>query len=162
MNISQTAKYVIKAATAHYNQLTATLLLSVFTIWSFSIINTNYFSGSFEVEGQSGDNIDICSNMFRCMVYNLNFGLRNGGGIADSHGVYSFTGPGNDADVIWESADTSQGSKVIAKTLFDLAFFIIINVIYLNIVFGIIIDTFGEMRGESEERCKSPRTRTIH
>ena len=38
--------------------------------------------------------------------------------------------------------------------IFDILFFIIVNVIYLNIVFGIIIDTFGEMRGDLEKRGK--------
>ena len=31
-------------------------------------------------------------------------------------------------------------------------YFIIIDVIFLNIVFGIIIDTFGELRAKKAER----------
>ena len=34
------------------------------------------------------------------------------------------------------------------KIVFDLTYFIIINTIILNIVFGIIVDTFGDMRDE--------------
>ena len=31
---------------------------------------------------------------------------------------------------------------------FSLAFFIIVNILIINIIFGIIIDTFGELRDE--------------
>ena len=101
VNISTTAKYVLQAAFAHINQLGATFLLSIFTIWSFAILNTIYFSGSFDVQDISGANIDVCSNMFRCLIYNLNFGLRNGGGIADNHSAYAFGGIGNQNDIVW-------------------------------------------------------------
>ena len=47
-----------------------------------------------------------------------------------------------------------EDSKFILKMMFDLGFFIIIKVIILNVVFGVIIDTFGELRMEFVERCK--------
>lgn len=45
-------------------------------------------------------------------------------------------------------------NKFILKLIYDLGFFIIIKVIILNIVFGVIIDTFGELRMEFVERRK--------
>ena len=69
----------------------------------------------------------------------VNLGLRSGGGIADNHELYDY-----------------ENDKFASKTAFDLAFFIFINIIALNIVFGIIIDTFGEMRGAIAERGKPP------
>lgn len=151
-NISTTAKYVIRSATAHLNQLGITLILAVFTIWVFATFNANKYSGSFDIQDGDGNSIDVCSNMWRCLIYNLNFGLRNGGGIADSHITYAFNGIGNINDNVFQDADWTTGNSVVGKMIFDLFFFIIVNVIYLNIVFGIIIDTFGEMRGELSER----------
>lgn len=37
-------------------------------------------------------------------------------------------------------------SEFLEKTAFELVFFLIINVLSLNIVFGIIIDTFADLR----------------
>jgi hypothetical protein len=153
-NISTTAKYVIRSATAHLNQLLITFVLAIFTIWVFATFNANRYSGSFDVQDGDGNGIDVCSNMWRCLVYNLNFGLRNGGGIADNHIVYAFNGIGNTNDNVFQDADWTTGKSVVGKMIFDLLFFVVINVIYLNIVFGIIIDTFGEMRGELDERSK--------
>ncbi len=88
------------------------------------------------------------------MIYNLNFGLRNGGGIADSHKAYSFDGDGSIGANAFDQANFAIGGKVVGKMGFDVLFFAIINIIYLNIVFGIIIDTFGEMRTSLDERSK--------
>lgn len=35
------------------------------------------------------------------------------------------------------------GDRFFAKNMYELTFFIIINVISLNIIFGVIIDTFS-------------------
>jgi hypothetical protein len=45
-------------------------------------------------------------------------------------------------------------SKYISKFFYDLIFFMLINVISLNIIFGIIIDTFAAMREANDERGK--------
>ena len=35
--------------------------------------------------------------------------------------------------------------------MFDFSFFVLINIVLLNIIFGIIIDTFGELRDQRNE-----------
>lgn len=135
VNISNTAKYVVKASTAHLDQLLVTLVMALFLIYSFAILNSDFFSGSFD-EG-AVNSIDVCKNLKSCLMYTLNMGLRNGGGIADSALLYP-----------------PENSKVYFKTVFDLMFFFFINVISLNIIFGIIIDTFSEIREKNEERSK--------
>lgn len=131
INISETARYVVRASVAHLDQLVATLILAVFLIYSFSMLNADYFSGSFSEEA-----IDICQTLRSCTVYILNMGFRNGGGIGDSMKLYPF------------------GGKAVLKTLLDLMFFFLVNVVSLNIIFGIIIDTFGELRDSAENRGK--------
>ena len=38
------------------------------------------------------------------------------------------------------------------KMVFDLAFFLFVNIISLNVIFGIIIDTFSELRTKQRLR----------
>ena len=45
----------------------------------------------------------------------------------------------------------SDGSYA-QRTVFDLLFFIVVLVLLLNIIFGIVLDTFATMREESNER----------
>jgi hypothetical protein len=138
VNISSTAAYVVKASTAHFSQLVVTLIMAVFSIFSFSVLNADFFSNSFD--GGAVNEIDVCKTLRSCTLYILNMGLRNGGGIADSAVLYNY-----------------ENKKVYAKSLFDLLFFFLINVISLNIIFGIIIDTFSELRSDGKEHGKFVR-----
>jgi hypothetical protein len=127
--------YIFKAMTKHLNQLASTFILAVFLIYSYSTLAANFYSDKFD-SMDVGD-LDICSSLFSCFLYTMNLGLRNGGGLADSMEPYAF-----------------EENKFFLKVFFDLTYFMLINVVCLNIVFGIIIDTFGEMRGEAVDRSK--------
>lgn len=61
----------------------------------------------------------------------INDSIRNGGGIGD---VLGDVAPGD--------------STYIGRFFFDLTFFLIIIILGLNIVFGIILDTFGQLRDQ--------------
>ena len=47
-----------------------------------------------------------------------------------------------------------QGNRVkyFVRFFYDVSCFIIINVIFMNIIFGIIIDTFAELRDKNTKR----------
>lgn len=72
----------------------------------------------------------MCASLASCFMYTLNLGLRNGGGLGDSMEPYEY----------------GKEAKFWLKIAFDVTYFIIINTILLNIVFGVIIDNFGEIR----------------
>jgi hypothetical protein len=59
----------------------------------------------------------------------IDVGLRAGGGIGDSMSILQYDHP-----------------NYLSKFAFTVSFYILVNVIALNIVFGIIIDTFAELR----------------
>lgn len=69
----------------------------------------------------------------KCFVTGLRWGLTSGGGLGENmHQESSF-------------------NSFMGRAVFDLAFFIIVLVIGLNVVFGIIVDTFSELRDERFE-----------
>ncbi|EGD74759.1 inositol 1,4,5-trisphosphate receptor type 3 [Salpingoeca rosetta] len=72
-----------------------------------------------------------CDTLFQCFVTSLRFGLMNGGGLGEGLIPETFS---------WRDA----GLRVI----FDLSFFILVTIVGLNVVFGIIVDTFSELRDE--------------
>ena len=45
-----------------------------------------------------------------------------------------------------ESFNPNNRKFYYARLVFEITFFLIINVVLLNIIFGIIIDTFAELR----------------
>jgi len=68
-------------------------------------------------------------------------GLRTGGGAGDMLPL--------PPDVLLTHEDTFQYMGL--RALYDLTFFIIISTIAMNIVFGIIVDTFSELRNKRYE-----------
>ena len=55
---------------------------------------------------------------------------------------------------IFKTADLPMNFKdaALRAVFFDLTFFIIVTTIGLNIVFGIIVDTFSELRNEKVDK----------
>jgi len=63
--------------------------------------------------------------------------MRAGGGMGDNMNIVSFT-----------------HEDYYTRFTFDIAFYLIVNIIFLNIVFGIIVDTFSSMRDEAHVRAQ--------
>ena len=50
--------------------------------------------------------------------------------------------------------------QFVSRTIYDLTFFILIIVIWLNVIFGIIIDTFAILREKKNQQGKPPLRRS--
>eukprot|EP00462_Mataza_sp_D1_P019911 CAMPEP_0175126668 /NCGR_PEP_ID=MMETSP0087-20121206/3982_1 /TAXON_ID=136419 /ORGANISM="Unknown Unknown, Strain D1" /LENGTH=227 /DNA_ID=CAMNT_0016408607 /DNA_START=447 /DNA_END=1133 /DNA_ORIENTATION=- len=106
------------------------MFLGVVLIYIFSMANLTFFSPNFE----NGE----CNTLRYCLVSLLHEGLRAGGGqgdiyVAGMEGVTFANRPG------WKAMNI----------VINLAFFMIITIVLLNIIFGIIIDTFSALREEN-------------
>ncbi|CAB3383323.1 Hypothetical predicted protein [Cloeon dipterum] len=76
-----------------------------------------------------------CDSLVMCIVTTLNQGLRNGGGIGDIL-----------------RAPSSNEALFVARVVYDLLFFFIVIIIVLNLIFGVIIDTFADLRSEKQQK----------
>lgn len=130
ININQTTRFVLKSIILHIDQLLLTLMLTIFVIFIYTMIVMNFMYE--QILAEDGD--EICHDLYICFFYVLNLGLRNGGGFAEN------------------LEDIDKEEKFIGRTFYDITFFIFINVISLNIIFGIIIDTFSQLRDDQNER----------
>jgi len=81
----------------------------------------------------------MCGSFFYCFISNFNFGIRTDGGIARWLIPIKF------------KDENSSIKHFIGRYLYEVMFFIVLILILLNIIFGIIIDTFAEL---SEEQRK--------
>lgn len=143
VNINETTKYVVKAITKHIDQLLATITLVCIIIFVFSNFLGRFYGLLFNKD--STQNLRVCHTLKSCYFTTLNWGLRLGGGIAELMTV---------ADV------ESKSVNFYGKLLFDLGFFLLVNIISLNVIFGIIIDTFSELRTRHRERGRLRLKRT--
>lgn len=76
-----------------------------------------------------------CDSMVMCIITTLNQGLRNGGGIGDIL-----------------RAPSRKETLFVPRVIYDLLFFFIVIIIVLNLIFGVIIDTFADLRSEKQQK----------
>ncbi|KAL5260490.1 hypothetical protein ACHWQZ_G010582 [Mnemiopsis leidyi] len=90
-----------------------------------------------EEEGGGDDPIMVrmCDTLFLCIITTLNQGVRNGGGIGD----------------VLRRPNISELS-FFPRIIYDLLFFFVVIIIVLNLIFGVIIDTFADLRSEKQEK----------
>ncbi|XP_059161303.1 inositol 1,4,5-trisphosphate receptor type 1-like isoform X4 [Physella acuta] len=87
-----------------------------------------------EVE-EGGEKMRACDSLIMCIITSINQGLRNGGGIGDV-----LRKPGKHEPLF------------LARVVYDLLFFFIVIIIVLNLIFGVIIDTFADLRSEKQTK----------
>ncbi|KAI1296916.1 Inositol 1,4,5-trisphosphate receptor type 1 [Halotydeus destructor] len=91
-----------------------------------------------DVEEEAGEetrNERACDSLRMCMITTLNQGLRNGGGIGD---------------VL--RPPSSEESLFLPRVVYDLLFYFVVIIIILNLIFGVIIDTFADLRSEKQQK----------
>lgn len=117
---------VMQSVTKNGRSLLWVAALMVIIIYIYSLASFAYLRKSFD-EGEGA----YCQNTFQCFITSLRLGLLSGGGLGEAlpAETYSFVEPGY-------------------RTFFDLSYFVLITIIGLNVVFGIIVDTFSELRDE--------------
>eukprot|EP00299_Pterocystis_sp_00344_P013936 c6880_g1_i1.p1 GENE.c6880_g1_i1~~c6880_g1_i1.p1 ORF type:complete len:942 (-),score=263.87 c6880_g1_i1:54-2879(-) len=119
--ISPDLKNVMKAVTQNGKSLVVTAIFGSIIIYMYAIIGFVFFRGHYLTD----DNDLLCTDLFQCTITTLNGGLRKG-------------------DVGELLQDAEWGS--VTLIIWQFSFFVIVITVLLNIIFGIIIDTFGELR----------------
>ena len=87
-----------------------------------------------------GEEGSVCTSLLHCFISVISIAFTNGTGIGDLMAVEPFV--------------SGNLFKFYAQMILSLSFFIFVNVIMMNIIFGVIVDTFGELRDKLEAQSK--------
>jgi len=172
----ETLLNVIRSVTRNGRSIVLTAVLALILVYMFSIIGYIFFKDDFLVEVDGDISVDVvkelfpdscrapdgvdcsteatgsvlmadiedpqegskeraCDSLIMCIVTTLNQGLRNGGGIGD---------------VL--RAPSSKEPMFGARVVYDMVFFFVVIIIVLNLIFGVIIDTFADLRSEKQQK----------
>jgi len=131
----ETLKVVVRSVTYNGSQLVMTVVLVVVVVYLYAIVAFNIFRESFQADGDY-----VCETMYQCYFFTLTSGLRAAGGIGDS---------------IIEASIVKEEGLYFSRLVYDLTFFAFVSVVLVNgVVFGIIIDTFGDLRGQTKDKAE--------
>uniref|UniRef100_A0A8C3VDG5 Inositol 1,4,5-trisphosphate receptor n=1 Tax=Catharus ustulatus TaxID=91951 RepID=A0A8C3VDG5_CATUS len=156
----ETLLNVIKSVTRNGRSIILTAVLALILVYLFSIIGFLFLKDDFIMEvdrlkirtpaaahscvwerenvlsEEEENGIErTCDTLLMCIVTVLNQGLRNGGGVGDV-----LRKPSKDEPLF------------AARVVYDLLFYFIVIIIVLNLIFGVIIDTFADLRSEKQKK----------
>ena len=131
--ISATLRIILKAVTLRFRQLISTFFLLIVVQICYASIAFFYFPEKFYLE-EIKEN--ACDSFGKCILALMLYGLLAHGGIGQTLAQESYL---------------NSKAFYFGILFFNLLYFIIIVVLLLNVVFGIIIDTFRELRVKYQE-----------
>ncbi|CAD8151578.1 unnamed protein product [Paramecium octaurelia] len=132
---SEDLQNIIRSITSNGRNLAIFSFLGLIGLLIYAIIAFSNFESMFDDEsGVYGQTFILA------VTSTINFGLRNGGGIGES--LTKYPDAYDDPTLYW------------GRYFFDFTFFIIFNILFIQIIFGIILDTFGELRDERQALVK--------
>uniref|UniRef100_A0A8C4PNI5 Inositol 1,4,5-trisphosphate receptor n=1 Tax=Equus asinus asinus TaxID=83772 RepID=A0A8C4PNI5_EQUAS len=152
----ETLLNVIKSVTRNGRSIILTAVLALILVYLFSIVGYLFFKDDFILEvdrlpnetalpGGFGieqtriiteqDKEHTCETLLMCIVTVLSHGLRSGGGVGD---------------VLRKPS--KEEPLFAARVIYDLLFFFMVIIIVLNLIFGVIIDTFADLRSEKQKK----------
>jgi len=126
--MSQKLQDVIKAVTLPLSALAYTSGLGLILLYEYAAIGFFYFREDFG---------GTCEQLHICVIYAIQ-GMRADGGLG-----------GNLKEVTPSDTEYDQYN---GRFGYDLSFFVLISTVFMNILFGIIVDTFGQLRENSTRR----------
>jgi len=112
-----------------------TLLLFLIVIFIYTSFGMYFFGDEFR-GGENHEDKRTCANLMECFVQVASHGIRTPDDLS--------------MDPIF-----SDNAKYVQRVAYDLSFFIIIGALLFNMVTGIIVDTFGELREASKEHAET-------
>uniref|UniRef100_A0A672PJA4 Inositol 1,4,5-trisphosphate receptor n=1 Tax=Sinocyclocheilus grahami TaxID=75366 RepID=A0A672PJA4_SINGR len=163
----ETLLNVIKSVTRNGRSIVLTAVLALILVYLFSIVGYIIFKDDFiltvdripnKTLGEKnrwmllkflagavcrkGENCSTetdkertCDSLLMCIVTVLSHGLRSGGGVGD---------------VLRKPS--KEEPLFAARVIYDLLFFFMVIIIVLNLIFGVIIDTFADLRSEKQKK----------
>ena len=131
---SEILKNVLKSITLNYKQLILTLILTEIIMYLFSVIGLLAFSSDYTFKK---DELNTsCTSLLLCYVSTSIGGLSAQGGIGNA-------------------IDAPTSDEYVYRIIFDMSYFLIVIVVLLKLFFGIIINTFAELREIRQEQVRN-------
>ena len=120
------------------------ILLYIYSAFAFVFVSDTFYDDMVHAGLLNRKGDSICMSMMHCFLSTINYGLRGGGGIGEF--------------LPTQTSVEANAQGFYFRSAYDLSFFLLIVTILLNIIFGIIIDTFAQLRDENASRLRNEKT----
>lgn len=131
--------FLLEAIRRNIGRIFYTLLLAIILLYMYSVVTIAFFKNQYGLAGQFD-----CNDLISCFKLQIDYGLVNPPEWIGNGYINPFYG---------RPIETTTYGYVIGMlggSVFNFTYIILINLVLQAIISGLIIDTFGEMRAESE------------
>ena len=131
---------IFKSFTSKFSSIFFCLIFTYLIVYVYNWISifflkeNFYFNDVYEYKSGKYISEPFCHSSLQCLLMLISYGTRVGGGIGDSLPFVSYK---NDMKMF------------IGRFIYDMTFFILVIKVMGNVTFGLIVDTFGELRDET-------------
>lgn len=133
----ETLRNVIKSVTKNAYSILMTGFLGLIIILLYTIIDYLFFAQDFVIDLDDNQTYQPClGTLWECYIAHVNYGLRDGGGIGE------------------RIRDTRLDFTLLnmLRIICIMSFFLVVNLMILQLVYCIIVDTFATLRGEKQQK----------
>jgi hypothetical protein len=130
-------RIVASALFQNLRSIQMTIIFMVIMIYIFSVIGYWGFAESFFYMDFSEEAVPICTSLLQCFITVLDDGLR-------ANDIGGAIEPLRTPDI--NELGIAGALTFYFRSLYSILFWFIVCIILLNVIFGIIIDSFGELR----------------
>lgn len=132
ISLFETMKTILITIQKRWKQFTSTAILIVILIMFYTGISFYFIRKYYVLQDIQ---LNVCSNYVYCFFSIFSYGMRLGGGIGDLIGLVKYDDP-----LFW------------GLFIFQWVFYFTIVLIMLNVINGIIVDTFQDLREKNNKR----------
>ena len=137
VNLNPTLRGIASSIQVKKSELGSTFLLLIILVYFYSNIGFFFFNKNYSADIEDGyPNDNYCKTMQFCFLTNIDAGIRARGGAADQ--------------MVKISYERNQ-HNYFGRIVFDVSYFLICIIIMIDLVFGIILGTFSELREEERK-----------
>ena len=130
-----TIKEIIDAFVIRIGQLVSMVVFLAILMFAFANYDYYFLKQQYLLEQEDGSVMDTCSTLLECFITLFNNGVRSGGGIGDLLPELPFF------SMIY-----------LHRWVHDMIFFIIVSLLLLNMINGVIVTTFSQIREDSSKK----------
>ena len=139
-NIFPSLLNIFKSFTAKSSSLFSCLIFTYLVVYVYNWITIFHIRDTFDFGEIYDYKLDryitepFCHSSIQCLLVLISYGTRKGGGIGDALPTVSFK---------------KTVKMFIGRFMYDITFFVFVIMIMGNVTFGLIVDSFGELRDET-------------
>ncbi|KAF0689076.1 Aste57867_19348 [Aphanomyces stellatus] len=135
------------AMQTNLSKLGVTAIFGAIMIYIFSLVG--FFTLQNELKSEDGTD-NHCTTLLQCYSTYIRYGLLSGGGIGDYI-----------SSSLNHELDYSDPTHYVERLVYDLAFYVVVITLFLNMIQGIIIDAFTSVREQAETKAALKRERCL-